>query len=272
MLHSLSFRTVAVGLVLAILPFLAFAQADDDPAQVYVIHGIPGFDLGLEDNSLPVDVLVDDALCLLEGFTFGTIVGPVPLAAGTYNFKISLANGDDPCSNDAVIEADVPFSEGENATVIAHLTEDFAPTASKFDNDFSSTMPGKARLIAHHTAAAPTVDVDVRRDAPLVSRGLTIEDFTNGDQVAAEIRPGEWNISVLLPDTNVIVFGPTLVELKPFTAYLVYAVGSLDNGTFGYIINAKYTKIKPGRMDGDGRDGRADDRIRGPRSGRFGRR
>jgi hypothetical protein len=245
---------MVAALVLTAVPLFSVSLADDDPAQVYVVHGIPGFDLGLDANELPVDVLVDDALCLLEGFEFGQIEGPVPLSEGTYNFKISLANMDEPCSNDAVITADVPFEEGENATVIAHLTEDFAPTASKFMNDFSSTEPGRARLVAHHTAAAPTVDIDVRREAIRLSQGLTFEDVSNGDQAAEEVRPGEWNVNVLLPDTNVVAFGPTVVNLRPFTAYLVYAVGSLDNGTFTYLINAKYTKLNSNRGNNDDMD------------------
>ncbi|MCK7482757.1 MAG: hypothetical protein M0C28_40785 [Candidatus Moduliflexus flocculans] len=49
------------------------------PARVTVVHGINGKDLGLAE-ALPVDVQVGST-CLLPGFTFRTIAGPVKLAA-----------------------------------------------------------------------------------------------------------------------------------------------------------------------------------------------
>ena len=63
-------------------------------AEVLVIHGIRGEDLGL-DPALPVDVAVNGG-CFLAGFTFGEVAGPVALAPGDYVIEISLADPDDP--------------------------------------------------------------------------------------------------------------------------------------------------------------------------------
>jgi hypothetical protein len=126
-------KKLAIGAMAAVIGALAMistAGADAHAANVRVAHGIPGQDLGA-DPALPVDVLVNDSICLLEGFTFGEFAGPVELAPGTYNIKISLASTP-ACSNPPVIEADVPFDAGEDATVIAHLSEAGDPTASKF--------------------------------------------------------------------------------------------------------------------------------------------
>jgi len=119
----------ATGLILAVFLLLTSAYGNSN-ALVYVIHGIAGQDLDLSPD-LPVDVAVDDG-CILEGFAYGQVAGPLELPTGTYDIDISLADNDNPCSNLPVIEAEVPFDAGEIAIVIAHLAEDGTPTASKF--------------------------------------------------------------------------------------------------------------------------------------------
>ena len=87
-------------------------------ASVRIVHGIPGADVspGL-DPALPVDVLVNDAICLLQGLTFGSIAGPYTLPEGTYDVKISVANTLEPCSGAAAIAAPVPVAAGENVSI-----------------------------------------------------------------------------------------------------------------------------------------------------------
>jgi hypothetical protein len=190
-------------------------------ATVYVVHGIP---------NVAVDVAVDGA-CAIENFVFGDQVGPIMLPAGDHTIRISLADEMDPCMGDVVLEATVPFVADESVTVIAYLDEAGAPTAGKFDNDFSRTDPGKARIIVHHTAAAPMVDIAVAREMDDMFEAA-ISDFANGDQVVTQLRPGEWYVSIAAAGTTDPVFGPTLVQFKPFTAYRIFAVGSLADGTF----------------------------------------
>ena len=209
------------------------AQAQAEDAMVYVIHGIPGEDLGL-DPALPVDVLVNDAICALEGFTFGEIAGPLNLAAGTYNIKISPANAGDPCGNAAVIEADVPFEAGESATVIAHLTEDGAPTASKFTNRVTPLHPLMARLAIRHTAAAPEVDIELKAVIRRLSFSGIIEGISNGEQAGpfSVFTMPQYEVSLYPAGTTDPVFGPVTLNLEAGTAYFVYAIGSLQNETF----------------------------------------
>jgi hypothetical protein len=244
-MRKTQFTVATVFLLVAlVLPGVAAARApvfvadENGDATVYVIHGIPGDDLGL-DPALPVDVLVDDTLCLLEGFEFGDIAGPVPLAPATYNIKIMLADADNPCTGSVAIEADVPFDPDENATVIAHLTEAGAPTATKFINDVSPTGRGKARVAVRHTAAAGAVDVDVRR--PLKpTPWLVIPGLANPDEAITEIRPGDWDVTVFPAGELDPVFGPATLTLKPFTGFFVHAVGTPANGTFTVIVHVIY--------------------------------
>ncbi len=209
------------------------ANADGHEATAFVVHGIPGGDLGLAP-ALPVDVSVNGN-CALPGFTFGEIVGPLPLPADVYDIAISLANEDTPCGDDPVIEATVELMGGVNYSIVAHLTEDGSPTASLFENDVTPTGRGKARAIVNHTAAAPAVDISIRRDGPN-SPGLDVFDFVNGDQATAEVRPGEWNVSIAPAGDDMPVFGPVTVELRPYSAYLIFAVGSVDTGSFTLLL------------------------------------
>ncbi len=211
------------GLLTALVLMVGVAYADMHEATVYVVHGIPG---------VLVDVEVEGD-CLLPEFDFGDIAGPLSLPEGTYNIKIRGSDGT--CTGAIVLDLDVPFTAGQNVTVIAHYDDMGNPTASVFDNDFSPTGRGKARWIVHHTAYAPMVDVKVMRedaDEP----ELVVEDFENGDQAVAETRPGEWYVSLSLPDGMDPVFGPIPVNLKPFTAYQIFAVGDFGGGTFDFLV------------------------------------
>ncbi len=207
----------------------AFAQT----ASVRVIHGIPGQDIGPDvDPALPVDIQVNGAICLLSGFTFGSIAGPFTLPDGTYDVEISLANTLEPCSNPAVVAAPVPLEAGENATIVAHLTADGAPTASKFVNDVTASAEGTSRLIAHHTAAAPAVDINVGFGFPRST--ATIPNAENGAQASADLPTGTVTVGFSAAGMREVLFVRT-ARLRGDLTYVAYAVGSLENGTFDLI-------------------------------------
>jgi hypothetical protein len=254
---------VTLALVLGLAGFAA-AQA---PAKVYVVHGIPGIDLGQPNNALPVDVVINDAIAI-PNFQFGTVAGPVELPPGTYTVAIQLYDPAGQIGTPVIGPVNLPFEAGKIYTVIAHLTnggDETAPTASLFTNDLGPTGPGNTRLIVHHTAWAPEVDVTVARDpyAPSYAKTpkLVVGGFENGDQAMADVRPGTWYVSLAPAGTGVTVIGPVAVELEPFTGYLVYAVGSLTNNTFTFIIkpieglkdNPPVKKMTPAQSQGPSR-------------------
>lgn len=195
-------------------------------ASIYVVHGIPGA------NGFPVDVSVNGA-CALPGFVFGQRVGPLNLPAGSYSIAVH-APSDGNCGQPAAIgPVSLTFANGDNKTIIAHLTEAGAPIASVFTNDYSPTGRGKARIVAHHTAAAPSVDVVVARDYYGGGPRITVPGFSNGEQIKAEVRPGDTQLTLELGGAP--VYGPTTLTLKPFTAYDIYAVGTFPS-TFQYLV------------------------------------
>jgi hypothetical protein len=216
-------------LAIATMMFGSVVSAHAD-ATVYVVHGIP---------DVAVDVAVNGN-CTLENFMFGDQAGPLSLPAGDYQITISLADAM-PCSGAVVLDVSVPFAYGENVTVVAYLDEMGNPTAGKFANDFSRTDPGKARIILHHTAAAPVVDVAVdRKMDAMFSPAIT--GFANGDQVVTSLRPGEWYVWLAATGSTMPAFGPELVKFKPFTAYRVFAVGSLAAGNLQLLAFANSAK------------------------------
>ena len=224
---------IIVILLVATLLNPSFAMASGHQANVFIVHGIPGQDVSPDlDPALPVDVSVNGA-CALPGFKFGEIVGPLPLDPGDYEIAISLANPDDPCSNDPVLgPITLPFEAGKAYSVVAHLTEAGGITASLFPENISRVKPPKARVIVHHTAAAPAVDISIVR-GPVPT--LVIEDFSNGDQATAKLFPGKWTVKIAPAGTDTVVF-ETQIRLSPKKTHLVYAVGSVTSGTFTLLL------------------------------------
>ncbi len=219
-----------LAFAIALSSFGIAAASGPGNASVYVIHGIRGEDLGAP-AALPVDVSVNGA-CALKDFEFGNIVGPLSLPAGSYAIAISLAD-DDPstgCNNAPVIgPATIRFRSGENATVIAHLTEDGAPTASKFTNRVRGLNERNARLVVRHTAAAPTVDIGVNRGDREIR---CLKNLSNGGEVITTVRAGAYHVFVYPAGAPSPVAGPIPADLAGDKVTIVYAVGTLSKGTF----------------------------------------
>jgi hypothetical protein len=205
-----------------------FAETQDSHlnASVYVVHGIPGLDLAL-DPDLPVDVYVNDALTL-AGFKFKQVKGPLSLPEGTYNIKIAPAG-----TTTYVIEADVPFYSMETTAVIAHLTEDGGITASKVVYDMSPVRAHTSRFYFQHLAAAPTVDVWATRVAGDKAQMFRVDEQSNGDKFAVEVRPKEWRL-VLGPTGTGIELATKHLNLNNRENMIVFAFGSLDFQTFTF--------------------------------------
>jgi hypothetical protein len=231
-------KTLSIFASAFLLVGLLSGAAVAQDATVFIVHGIPGIDLDL-DPELPVDIAVNGG-CLLQNFKLGEIAGPVSLAAGTYNIQIKLADLSNPCGGTTVIEADVPFEANEKCTVIAHLTEEGGITASKFTHDLSGIKRNKARILMHHTAYAPSVDLMwVPLIGGIAPRMNQKDEFEHGDKYQIEIRPfpeDSWRFSLAPRGTGTTIFSQDF-QFEDFTAYGIFAVGSVANGTFRLIVN-----------------------------------
>lgn len=192
-------------------------------SELYVVHGINGQDLGL-DKPLPVDISVNGG-CLLTDVKFGDIAGPVPVDPGAYDVEVRLSTGT--CDGPLAISGSVAVQFGESSSAVAHVTEQGTPTLTKFVNDLRPTpKPNQTRVVIRHVAAAPPVDID------LFGRKRVVEltDIRNGEQRAAL----EWrrHVAVVVKPFREPGIGPIPVDPEPGTTTVIYAVGSLEGGTF----------------------------------------
>lgn len=216
-------RIFAFALILTVSS-LGAAQA----AEVYVAHGINGIDLGA-DEALPVDVTVNGD-CFLTGFTFGSFAGPVELPAGSYDLEVKLSDG--ACGGPTAIAGTVPLRADEKSTLVAHLTDEGAPTLGRFRNQVKRVRDGFGRLEVRHTANAPAVDIEFRRKKGEVA----FSGLANGGSNRVDINQKRWTTRIYPAAADALVAGP--VKLRPRAGFLtiVYAVGTLDNGTFGFLV------------------------------------
>ncbi|MGP4031825.1 DUF4397 domain-containing protein [Pseudarthrobacter sp. 1C304] len=208
--------------MVAALAFAAPAQAGGkhdggrdhgDNAFLSVLHGVPG---------LTVDVWVDGELTL-DDFEPGTLAGPLELDGGSY--KIAITASDATSADNPVIgPVKVHLKEGRNYTAVAHLDADGDPTATLFKNKLSASPEGEGKLTVRHVAAAPAVDV-LAGDTPV------IEDLKNGEQEVLTLGAGTVSASVAAAGTTEPLIGPADVPVTEGKNTIVYAWGSLEDGT-----------------------------------------
>jgi hypothetical protein len=212
--------TAFTGLFLAVAPTSA--------QEIYVVHGVPGDDLGLP-TELAVDVQLNGACTGLAPFEFGGVAGPIPVDAGTSEVAISLNDGNDDCNGTLVATQRIDVAVFETAIVVAHLDQNGAVRLSKFTADTSELLPGQTRTAFVHAAKAPGVNIRVGGGG---KSGARIRNLQNGEQTfAAILDEGTYNVRVVPSGFGAVTL--TGVALAGNT--VIIAVGSLDQGTFQVI-------------------------------------
>jgi hypothetical protein len=224
-------RPVFAALLVAASFFSPAAIAQEETTTFYVVHGIPGRDLGPEvDPRLPVDVRVAGEICLVEGLVFGEVAGPFTVPAGSYGVEISPASSTAPCSNEAVITGEVRVAADRFNSVVAALDPGGAPTAYVFRANPSAIRDGRTRLVANHAAAAPAVKI-------LVDGKVAIRNLAPGASEAAVVlsEPGSVSLEVQPAGSRQTVLGPAPVATPPRSVVLGFVVGSAESGSLALI-------------------------------------
>jgi hypothetical protein len=206
-------RTLPItALVAALLLFLAPSANAQESARIHLIHGIP---------DTPVDVVAGGEV-VFSGFEFGDTQDLSALAGETLPGLTVNVAGTDTVAIDA---GDTTLPSSGNYTIIAHLDEGGTPTLAVFENDTSATAAGEGRLTVRHTAAAPAVDVLANGDAAFTS-------LSNPNEASADLPAGTISASVVPAGASEpVVIGPADLSIQDGTSLIVYAVGSLDDGT-----------------------------------------
>ena len=199
------------ALAIAALTFAAPASADGH-VRIHLIHGIPGVDVDVEANGANV----------FEGFSFGDTQDLSTFAGATLEGVKVKAAGTDTVAIDA---GDVALPAEGNFTLIAHLDAAGTPTIGVFENDTSTTAAGQGRLTVRHTAAAPAVDI-------LANGDVAFANVPNGAGGGADLPAGTISASVVPAGASEpVVIGPADLPITEGANLIVYAVGSLDDGS-----------------------------------------
>ncbi|MGH0036649.1 MAG: DUF4397 domain-containing protein [Myxococcota bacterium] len=209
---------------------LSFALAGAaGAADVYVVHGIDGTDLGL-DQALAVDIEVDGS-CDLSAVEFGDVAGAVAIETGEVEIDVYLSDGT--CGSTQAISGTFDLAIGETAILVAHLDQNGTPTLSKFTADTTALAEGRFRISVAHAAAAPGVIVKLQNQDKKKQRATT-EAIRNGQQsFAAVLKEGTYKAKI-----SAAAGGANVATLKdvPLAGNLVFvAVGSLAGDTLDVI-------------------------------------
>jgi hypothetical protein len=209
--------SMTLGLAVATTAILAPAAVQAQATTtVTLLHGIP---------DAPVDVAVDGDV-VISGFQPGDTEDLSAFAGATLTNVEVRAAGTSTVVIGPLAELAVPASG--NWTVVAHLLADGTPTLTPFENDTSTIAAGQGRLTVRHTAAAPAVDV-VLSDGSRPFTGLS-----NPNEAAADLPAGTISGARIAPAGGDPIADVPSVDLAAGTNLIVYAVGSLDGGTFTF--------------------------------------
>jgi hypothetical protein len=201
--------------ILALFALSSAALAQD--ARLTVVHGVPGLPRA-------VDVFADGNQ--LFSFCFEEQRGPLLLPAGTYDVEVRLAGA-------TVLAQTYTLAAGDDVSVAAHLDAVGTPLLSAFVNDGSALALPASRVAVRHTAAAPAVDVAFFVGG---SEVLTIPALANGQQAAADVPPGTYDVALRVAGTSTVAFGPVPVTVEDGYRYGVFAVGEVGTPSFDLVV------------------------------------
>jgi Domain of unknown function (DUF4397) len=188
-------KNIAIAAVISLLSVSpALAQS-----YTYVVHGIPGRDVGATYSpSFPIDVSVDGA-CAVKNAQFGNIIGPVEIPSGTVTILAYTANATNPCSGRAILGTQAGVAPGQTISVVAGETANRALTFNPLIVDLTPVALNSGRVVVYHQADAPTLDV--------IGVALTADqqNVTISDIGLTGIRPGQGKAAA--PHTGTIYLG-----------------------------------------------------------------
>jgi len=218
------------ALTVATMPVGAAAETASElrGGELTLVHGVPG------EAGFPVDITVTGKYFgwqqTFAGVEFGAVAA-VDVPFDKYKVEVRVA-GSDPASP-AVLKAGTWVGFRDKA-VVAHLDGDGNPTISKFNNSTFLLRSDKAKVTVRHLAAAPAVDI-IANDALTLIDGLS-----NPDQGAVRVPAGTYNVKVAADADNSVVVYDADLTFDGGTNTIVYAVGSLEGGSFMPLVQVKH--------------------------------
>ena len=235
-------RWSALFALLTLSVLVAAPATAQDSARIHLLHGIPGVD---------VDVVVDGDV-VFSDFAFSEAQDLSALAGQTLvDLEVRVAG----TTTVAIDAGDLALPASGNFTAIAHLDEAGTPTLAVFANDTSSIAAGEGRLTVRHTAEAPAVDV-------WANGAVAFSNLTNPNEVAADLAADTYTVEVTPTGaSDPVVIGPADLAVNDGDSLIVYAVGSLGDGSLTVLtesvtgLGASPTGVPTGNSPVDGEGG-----------------
>ncbi len=225
---KLNVRFATLTVALCLCGYVA-AYASED-AYLYLVHGVPGRDVSTaSEPTLPVDILVNDESCLLHGFAFGSINGPLSLAPGQYDIKVSAANTLAPCTNPPLIDSTVELGSGEDASAVVALNDAGIPILSTFTNNLQPVATGQARLSIDYAGENSPIQVVVKEVTSTKSQTYTIDP---GGKLVITVPFGNYTVEAAVG--NAVLANQTIF-LPSRSATLLFAVGDTANQSLSFV-------------------------------------
>jgi len=204
-----------------------------DNAYLYIVQGIPGYDVSKNLNpGYPVDILIDGD-CLVRGLAFGSTSGPLSFAAGTYDVQISEANSLAPCTNTAVISSQVTLEATDSTTIAAALDGSGQPTLLQFADNLSPIAAGNARFVFANAADAPTLVATLTQVGVKNPKTYTVT-ATAGAEAATSVTAGNYLIQVTASGSTTVLTSEQ-IDLTNQSATFTYSAGEASNNSVGLI-------------------------------------
>lgn len=199
-------------------------------ASLYVVHGVPGRDVATNVNpGLPVDILLNDEICVIRGLVFGSNIGPLTLPPGTYDVKVSPANSIFGCTNPPETESTVQLDSGSSWTLVLALSGNNSPSLLKFNDILSTLKVGQGRVTIANATGAGTLEVTLTQT---VAKNPIVRKFSlaSGAQSTFVLPIGFYSLQATANGaSSPLVTGAATSDNQ--SVNLVYMVGSTTNNS-----------------------------------------
>lgn len=218
-------RTRLSPVIAAILGISLFCCRASLAADVNVIHGINGRDLGASTSVLPVSVSVNQT-CVLKGVTFKSM-NLLEVEPGSYTVRVFSGSE---CSQSPVVERVITVGlqeDGDSFSLVASLTEAGMPQLAWFKNTGELF---RSSLEVRHLAKAG--EVVARIETPTGSRRparIWLGRFFNGEAVGFQ-SASPMSLGTLVLNSAYRRSGVKLTRQPAGVRQIVYIVGSADRG------------------------------------------
>jgi hypothetical protein len=213
--------TFGLALLCAAMSTAAFASS------IYFVQGVPGRDYAAAtDPAFPLDILLNDGVCYVHGLAFGSISGPLTLAPGTYDVKISIADSLAPCTNTPLVDSTVTIAAESDYSAVISLNSSGTPTLSTFTNNLTEVTPNTARVLFAQTTDAASVQVIFENTA---SKKLYTYTVKAGSLLDITLPAGAYTVEV--NNGTTVLVGSTDLHLYSLSANLLFAIGEAKNGS-----------------------------------------